>query len=208
MKQLQKNTFIFLFAFLGIVLIVVAFFSYTRLKQFEASTTEVLHASIVKNTITEILSVVKDAEAGQRGYRLTGDTVFLEPYNGAEKQINFLFLELNTLSAEDSSGQRQIKVFKELIEARLFILRANLNRLQLPPENSLNEPQLLKGKNKMDEVKKQASMMLQKVDKELLQRIGHKNHSDSDSDTPIFLLIISLLTVFFFSVLFSLSKGN
>jgi CHASE3 domain sensor protein len=206
MKLLQKNTFIFLFAFLGTGLIVAAFFSYTRLKQFETAKDAVVHTSIVKNNLTEILSMLKDAEAGQRGYILTGDTIYLEPYKGAEKQINLLLVELNTLLADDASDQREIKIFAKLIEARISILRTNLKRLELPPNNSFNESLILKGKNKMDEVKKQASTMLQKEDKELLQRIDLKHHSDSD--TPIILLILSFLTIFFFSVLFSLSKGK
>ncbi len=200
MKQLQKNTSIFLFVLLVMVLIVAAFLSYSRVKQFEASTDAVVHTSIIKNNLSEILSRLKDAETGHRGYLLTGDTIFLGPYNGAERQINLLLIELSTLLADDASDQRELKIFEELIAERLFLLSTNLKFLQFPPKNSINDVELLKGKNKMDEVRQQASVMLQKEDKDLLQRMDLKNRSASV--TPIFLLILSLLSIFFLTLFF------
>jgi CHASE3 domain sensor protein len=177
----------------------VAFFSYTKLKRFEANTDDVVNISVIKYNLTEILSLLKDAETGQRGYLLTRDTIFLESYKGADKKINLLLMDLNRTISDDNNSHNELLNFKQLIEARLYILNTNLKYLQLHPNSTFNEYDLLKGKNKMDEVRKQAYLMIQKANKQLLKSIALKNHSTSD--TPL-----SLMTIFFFSVLFSLAK--
>ncbi len=200
MKQLPKNTSVFLFTLFISVLIVAAFLFYNKIKQFEASTNSVLHTSIVKNNLTEIVSTLKDAETGQRGYLLTGDTIFLDSYKGAEQHINLLLISLDTLIQNDGNQLTDVKKIKTLIAARLFILKNNLKLLQSPPKNSISDVALINGKNKMDEVRKQTAIMLQAEDKLMSQGMEIKKRSASV--TPIFLLILSLLSIFFLTLFF------
>ena len=56
-------------------------------------------------TIERVLTVVIDAETGQRGYLLTGNEAYLEPYAAAEARIDSLLGELTRLT-ETNPQQR------------------------------------------------------------------------------------------------------
>ena len=200
MNQLRKKTSIFLYVFVTLMLIVATFLSYNKLKQFEASNDLVIHTSIVKNNLIQILSSLKDAETGLRGYLLTRDTIFLDSYKGAEQHINLLISTLNTLIQDNAIKQKDLKSFVLLIAERLILLKNNLKLLQDNPQNSIPDILLLKGKNKMDEVRRQGAVMLQAEDKLMLQQLEIKNRSATV--TPIFLLILSLLSIFFLTLFF------
>ena len=44
---------------------------------------------------------MKDAETGQRGYLLTGDDTYLEPYRSADASIDNVIKQLRDLIADD-----------------------------------------------------------------------------------------------------------
>ena len=44
------------------------------------------HSNLVATKLENVISSLKDAETGQRGYLLTGTTEYLQPYNGAQKK--------------------------------------------------------------------------------------------------------------------------
>src|SRR5579875_2672521 len=46
-----------------------------------------------------IISTMKDAETGQRGYLLTGKEVFLQPYNGSDQKVFSRIKEVTDLTA-------------------------------------------------------------------------------------------------------------
>src|SRR5579872_6291154 len=48
----------------------------------------VSHTYKVKETLAEVFSTMKDAETGQRGYLLTGEERYLEPYLNAIKVLD------------------------------------------------------------------------------------------------------------------------
>lgn len=53
------------------------------------------HATIVLKNAGDLLSALKDAETGMRGYALTGDAAFLEPYLAVRNGIGGRLAELN-----------------------------------------------------------------------------------------------------------------
>jgi CHASE3 domain sensor protein len=46
---------------------------------------------VITGHIVSLLSTLKDAETGQRGFLLTGDQKYLEPYDAAVRRINEQF---------------------------------------------------------------------------------------------------------------------
>ena len=85
MKPLSKNTSTLLFIILTGVLVVVAFISYNKILQYNKSVEEMMHINKIKGKIVEVLSNLKDAEIQQRGYLLTGDSVFLNSIEEHDK---------------------------------------------------------------------------------------------------------------------------
>lgn len=53
-------------------------------------------------TSTELLSLLKDAETGERGYLITGDTAYLKPFGHAGRVIPLVLDSMRSLAAGDS----------------------------------------------------------------------------------------------------------
>ncbi len=73
-------------------------------------------------TIGEIeatLSTLKDAETSQRGYLLTGNTSFLEPYQAAVGTVHGHLSRLRTLTASSPGQQTRMQEFDDLVKAKL-----------------------------------------------------------------------------------------
>ncbi len=200
MKQLSKNTYIFLFTLLTVVLIIAAFTSYKKVKQFDESVTWVIKSEEVKGNISDVLSTLKDAETGQRGYLLSNDSLFLQPYIGAEGKINHLLSGLNTMLADDSTKHTNFLALKKIVAERLFLLKKNISILSTPQTNAVKDSLLLKGTNKMDEARKLVVSMLREEDKTLQQHLQTK--SQSAAITPLYLMGFSLLSLIALTVLF------
>jgi len=70
------------FGFSIILLLASAVASYISIQNLLLSTKWVNHTHEVIEQLENVVSPVKDAEASQRGFLLTDDPEFLEPYNG------------------------------------------------------------------------------------------------------------------------------
>ena len=68
------------FGLAAITLLLVAALSYRVSATLIENETAVRHAYDVRAQFTTVLSELKDAETGQRGYLLTGDPAYLAPY--------------------------------------------------------------------------------------------------------------------------------
>ena len=65
------------------VLLVVGAVSYDSTTKLSSSADWVRHTHEVLAGLDELLSAMKDAETGERGYVITGESPYLEPYNTA-----------------------------------------------------------------------------------------------------------------------------
>ena len=66
----------------------VVVLSFWAFRQIEESTAARLHTYTLISGANAVLSAMKDAETGQRGYSLTGDEDFLKPYTAVRNTIN------------------------------------------------------------------------------------------------------------------------
>jgi signal transduction histidine kinase/ActR/RegA family two-component response regulator len=76
------------------------------------------HTHRVLNKADDLLSAIKDAETGQRGYLLTGDKAFLEPYEKVRESINGQLSELRHLNTIEGA-QTHLEALEPLVNAKL-----------------------------------------------------------------------------------------
>ena len=69
-----------------ILLILSSLASYISISNLIKNAVLVAHSNDVMSNLDNTISFLKDAETGQRGYLLTGNKVFLEPYIGAKER--------------------------------------------------------------------------------------------------------------------------
>ncbi len=200
MKQFSKKNSTLLFILLTGILVVLAFISYNKILQFNKSVEAVMHTKLVKSKIFEVGSNIKDAETGQRGYLLTGDSIFLQPYIGAEQRSHRVFATLDSLLSDNAEQQEKIMKVKILVDERFLLLNKSLKLSKNIIPNPLVNVALLNGKNTMVEVQTQITLMLHAEDELLLQRTQVKDRSATF--TPVFLLIVSIFSIFAITVFF------
>jgi PAS domain S-box-containing protein len=93
---------------------------------------EVEQSYSVRNQISRVFSLAQDAESGQRGYALTGQPRFLDPYYVALGDMNEQISGLGGLTASSPSQHARLKRLTVIVEdkmsemARLIRLRDEL----------------------------------------------------------------------------------
>jgi signal transduction histidine kinase len=109
--------------------------------------------------VNDTLSLAKDAETGQRGYLLTGDERFLEPYRVALHGLNERLprlMEQTTGAFRDSWDQiaRYAKLLREDLDSLAMVIEAR--REGRPPGLDT----FYQGKQLMDEIRAQAGRLI------------------------------------------------
>jgi PAS domain S-box-containing protein len=91
---------------------------FSAFNQIEDSAQKRTHTSLVLKRTNELLAAMIDAETGTRGYLLTGDEVFLEPYLTVKDGIGGQMEELRQLIRIDAAN-KHLDVLAPLMDARL-----------------------------------------------------------------------------------------
>ena len=95
-KFLTNNIYVLLV--LSVLLVIAsAFITYYNTREKKQSTQTVIRRYQSIGSSIQLLSLLKDMETGQRGYIITGDSEFLEPYNTAKSKIKEETDSLNKL---------------------------------------------------------------------------------------------------------------
>lgn len=122
----KKNLFLGLGISL-VLLLLTAVASYISIHNLIKGSEMLKESNRTIRNLNNTLSLIKDAETGQRGYLLSNDTRFLDPYNMAKNKIE---AQLDDLENEFADSPTQINDFKKLrqnIDERIEILDENLN---------------------------------------------------------------------------------
>lgn len=90
-----------------IILTIIGVVSYRSTTGLIENNDRVSHTHKVLQNLGDVLSLLKDAETGQRGYTITGEEPFLEPYQAAISQIGNVVKELRELTADNPNQQRR-----------------------------------------------------------------------------------------------------
>ena len=109
---------------------VVGFIAYRGTHQLVETARAEAHTYQVLSGLDEILSLAKDAETGQRGYILTGELRYLEPYQTAIKKIEQKTTDIRELTADNPSQQRNLDRLEPVIGDRLAVLKEVINLRQ------------------------------------------------------------------------------
>jgi CHASE3 domain sensor protein len=92
--------------------------SFWNIRILAATNRLTVHTHEVLTQIEETLSLLKDAETGQRGYLITGETRYLQPYEDASASIHQRFKRLKELTADNASQEARTDRLERLIVER------------------------------------------------------------------------------------------
>lgn len=176
------------------LILFVAGLGYKHITNVSESQSLVTHTYEVNVQLEQILSYLKDAETGQRGFIITQDSLYLEPFFKGRGKINNTFAELKELTKNNPKQQNNLKKLNLLIENRL-------NNFEIASTYALkDQTDLLKfknvffdGKQMMDAIRDHLNMMIGLENRRLEKR--EKAYKSTTRFTPIFLFSLVLLTL-------------
>jgi len=93
----------------------------------------VSHTHEVLSEIEQAMSTLKDAETGQRGYLLTGERPYLEPYEQALPRLRGQLARLRALTIDNPPQTAHVLKLEQLTAERLAVLQQGVDRFQAEP---------------------------------------------------------------------------
>jgi PAS domain S-box-containing protein len=116
----------------------------------------------------ELMSALQDAETGQRGYIVTGDLKFLEPYNAVNAQIRSDLTTLRQRSTS-SAASRHLDAIVPLVDEKLQELAAGIEVRRTKGHDAASA-QVLEGRGKrtMDSIRIEMRSVEELLDASLL----------------------------------------
>src|SRR5437879_4023829 len=90
------------------ILAAIGLISYSCTAKLVEANRTVAHTHEVLANLEALVSILKDAETGQRGYIITEDERYLEPYDAAVKNREPIIRKLRDLTIDNSSQQERL----------------------------------------------------------------------------------------------------
>ena len=142
------------FGLASAILVVIGAVSYRSLTGLVETSDQAAQTQKVLGKLEDLLSQVKDAETGQRGYIITGKERYLEPYHAAIEVVGQDFKELRKLTADEPKQQRRLDTLESLMAKKLAELKQTIDlRRNKGFSVALQVVLTDKGKNLMDEIR-------------------------------------------------------
>jgi PAS domain S-box-containing protein len=122
---LQQRLLLILTAGLLITLGVVAYTCRAALG-YDRLNDQIQQTHQVKEDVSAVLGLVVDAETGQRGYLITDDPIYLEPYREATAQIGERLNHLEQLTKDSPSQQQHMRDLERLEREEMAVLQQTI----------------------------------------------------------------------------------
>ena len=181
-----------------LLLVVSSVASFFSIRNLLTSAYWVDHTNTVILKLESTLSFMKDAETGQRGYLLTGDDKFLEPYKGAYDSVQATLNGLKELTRDNNDQQIAVEQLRLLVVRRQSLLRESIQARKTGQAISFDT--LQSGRIIMDDARRLVSYMEDREKKLLAIRTANLNRISGY--TPVLIVIAALLALLITSVFY------
>jgi CheY-like chemotaxis protein/signal transduction histidine kinase/CHASE3 domain sensor protein len=134
--------------------------AYSNIQGLRSDTGKVVHTHEVITELGALLSAVQDAETGQRGFLLTGNNRYLEPYEDARARVATSLTSIEMLTGDNPVQQANIRRLKPHVTAKLAELEQTIEvRRTQGAAPALAIVNTDRGKVEMDAVRAQLETM-------------------------------------------------
>ena len=187
---LKRNLFLGLGLSLAL-LFISSLASYISIRNLIKSSEMVRHSNDIIENLNSVMSAVKDAETAQRGYLLSGDPSFLDPYEHTKDKSTGLINYVSSQTLKDPFQQKNIIQLKIDVDKRMNFLEQNLQ--QKRNTGIFNSEILFQGKNYMDHIGAIIETMKETERKLLEVRVSDLNRLAAI--TPPIIILTALLAI-------------
>ncbi|ABE44383.1 methyl-accepting chemotaxis protein [Polaromonas sp. JS666] len=159
------------------------------------STTQLIEASDLRQHTYEVLSrlaemelLSADMQNGLRGYVITGEEKYLEPYQTAVGKIDKILQEARKLTEDNLREQRRLDALEPLVKSRIDLARETIDAIRTKGEAAGVELiKTGKGRTLTSEIRKVIDEM-EREEKDLLKQRAEAAQNDADNAKQIIVL--------------------
>ena len=181
-----------------LALIAVGILSMRSVRNDAETGDRVTHAMAVLENVETLLSRIKDAETGQRGYLLTGRETYLEPFTNAKNDLGGVVAQLKALVAESPDQTARLAKLDNYINQKMAELDDTVElRRAGRGEDALARVQTDRGKLLMDQIRTQVNQMTNAERTSLFQRQTEWKNSAADTAQVVIVGLSAVLILLF-----------
>jgi PAS domain S-box-containing protein len=184
-----------------LLLIASSIASYISIQKQMENRESLLKSKESISLVKDVLNSLLDAETANRGYQLTGQKNFLEPFNKSVRKYPILISDKNRLNLED---KHQIELLNELLRTADIMIKEDILLINKRKNGILMTPEeLVQNKTTMDRCR----MLVQEFVKyeEVQLAVKNKDLNQSSKWTVLFIIFSAVtsivVTVFFYKQL-------
>lgn len=204
-NPLEKKTNIFYFLSIIALASILVFFYYNN-EKIKSTNVFVDHSNEVRMMNDDVLIDILNIETGTRGYVITGNELFLEPYIKSANKIHQNLDRLKKLSRNNPSQLIRIKVLKEFVDKRLIFSSATIkNQKDDIWNNTEKKFAIEEGKYLTDTIR----TIINNINSEELRLLKYQkieNEKTNQTSNISFALLLFLIIIIFILVIFILKN--
>jgi methyl-accepting chemotaxis protein len=159
------------FALSLIALFVIGWISYRSLDILIGASNQVTQSNLVRTGLSDLLSLLKDAETGQRGFVITGDEAFLDPYTSGTSEAPKALARLRQLLAADSPQRAALDQIDALVQGKFDELKLTI---EMRRKEGFEATQKVVGAGKGKRIMDDLRQIIGRIDQEQKDVLGRK----------------------------------
>ncbi|QZK90888.1 CHASE3 domain-containing protein [Flavobacterium sp. CHNK8] len=155
----------------------------------------------VNTELERLISFVKDAETGQRGYLLTKDETFLKPYLESKNAVKKSFNKVSKLTENSRAQQANLKKLLFYINKRQNYLSKSI---YLTKDKNYDKNELAKnlviGRKTMDSIRSKIEEMM--ITEKVLLNYRQQEYISTMNYTPLLIYLTLIVTLLLITIAF------
>ncbi len=197
----SSNSLRVIFVIAVFILLFLSSIAYKHNQDLNESSKLVMHTYEINIQLERLMSAIKDAETGQRGYIITRNARFLTPYIYSRDKVNTSFITLKKLTADNPVQQANLRRLFKLIIQR-FVSFENCLKYSDPKtyDKRRLDNHMFGGRILMENIRFKVDEMNDIEKTYLKNRL--KIYDDEISLSPLFSISLFLTALFFILLAF------
>jgi signal transduction histidine kinase len=199
MKIRSDKGFLAGFASAVSALLFIGLLTYQNGQQYANTNKWVSHTHEVLYQLEKVMVSAVDAETGERGYIITGDTMYLEPFNASRNKLNGGLDRLGHLTADNPTQQQNIATLG--MDANKLIIRLG-QCIEVRRKDGFARAQamVVSGQDKLilDDIRQQVNLV-KNVELKILAARATDSEHDQHNFTLVFMVLI-FTCIFFLAI--------
>ncbi|RYZ86946.1 MAG: hypothetical protein EOP06_13570, partial [Proteobacteria bacterium] len=189
------------------LLFFMASLSFKQINTLNKSQKAITHSLDVRVELERLFSELKDAESAHRGYILSGDERYLEPYNYSHVSINKSLLSIKKLTNDNRERKAEFDTLYVMINERFKSFREDLSQMRRTSTSSVEfRNKMWDGKRVMDKIRVQINKITASEDK-ILQQL-EREYESQVMFTPLTSSFLVIFSIAVFLLTFLTLKNN